>query len=540
MLLTIYVGVFGASALACFAMVPRARRIVDPDTRRGIVWLLLASGGWASAHVGFLLAPSPQVKTAFYVAGLVVGLAAVGPWLYFCSAYTGRSLHRNRRIRQVAVAAFLVVVLVKVTNPLHHRYFTTEQVTEPFLHLAVHSGVLHWLAMGLSYALATVGYFMLLELFVQVSYDTKPFAALIAVTGLPIVLDVVGLQSRYLVDITYEPIGVAVFAVGVFSVYTDRFQAIQLAAERDDAVIVLDDAGRIRDYNDSAATLFPELTADSAIGEPPGAVIPAVADALQTNTDVLAVEQQDAPRYYRLTQNPFGADQTQLGRLVTLTDVTDREQYRRRLERQNQRLETFASMVSHDLRNPLNVAMGRLDLAREDCESEHLAVVATAHARMQELIVDLLQLARQGQPIGETTVVELSSLAGRSWSVVSAPGAELVVERDLAFEADADRLRQLLENLFRNAIEHGGPDVAVRAGALDGGAGFYVADDGPGIPEADREIVFETGVTSDEDGTGFGLAIVTEIAEAHGWDVTITSSAGGGARFEVSGVEPAG
>jgi signal transduction histidine kinase len=323
-------------------------------------------------------------------------------------------------------------------------------------------------------------------------------------------------------------------------VYTDRFQAIQLAAERDDAVIVLDDAGRIRDYNDSAATLFPELTADSAIGEPPGAVIPAVADALQTNTDVLAVEQQDAPRYYRLTQNPFGADQTQLGRLVTLTDVTDREQYRRRLERQNQRLETFASMVSHDLRNPLNVAMGRLDLAREDCESEHLAVVATAHARMQELIEDLLQLARQGQPIGETTVVELSSLAGRSWSVVSAPGAELVVERDLAFEADADRLRQLLENLFRNAIEHGGPDVAVRAGALDGGAGFYVADDGPGIPEADREIVFETGVTSDEDGTGFGLAIVTEIAEAHGWDVTITSSAGGGARFEVSGVEPAG
>jgi signal transduction histidine kinase len=540
MLLAVYVGVFGASALACFAMVPRARRIADPDTRRGMVWLLLTSGGWASAHVGFLLAPSPQFKTAFYVAGLVVGLAAVGPWLYFCSAYTGRSLHRNRRIRQVAVATFLVVVLVKLSNPLHHRYFTTELVTEPFLHLAVHSGVFHWLAMGLSYALATVGYFMLLELFVQVSYDTKPFAALVAVTGLPIVLDVVGLQSRYLIDITYEPIGVAVFAVGVFSVYTDRFQAIQLAAERDDAVIVLDDSGRIRDYNDSAATLFHELTADSAIGEPLGAVIPAVADALQTNTDVLAVEQQDAPRYYRLTQNPFGADRTQLGRLVTLTDVTDREQYRRRLERQNQRLETFASMVSHDLRNPLNVAMGRLDLAREDCESEHLAVVATAHARMQELIVDLLQLARQGQPIGETTVVELSSLAGRSWSVVSAPGAELVVERDLAFEADADRLRQLLENLFRNAIEHGGPDVAVRAGALDGGAGFYVADDGPGIPEADREIVFETGVTSDEDGTGFGLAIVTEIAEAHGWDVTITSSAGGGARFEVSGVEPAG
>jgi signal transduction histidine kinase len=70
-------------------------------------------------------------------------------------------------------------------------------------------------------------------------------------------------------------------------------------------------------------------------------------------------------------------------------------------------------------------------------------------------------------------------------------------------------------------------------------SGFFVDDDGPGIPPAEREKVFEVGYTSDEDGTGFGLNIVTEVANAHGWDVAVSEGARGGARFEVTGVERA-
>lgn len=100
-----YVAVFGAAASACFLSVPRARSIEDPDTRRGLVWLLLTSGGWATAHLGYLLAPTASLKLALYVVGLVVGLSAVGPWLYCCSAYTGRTLHRHEGLRLVALAA---------------------------------------------------------------------------------------------------------------------------------------------------------------------------------------------------------------------------------------------------------------------------------------------------------------------------------------------------------------------------------------------------------------------------------------------------
>lgn len=532
-----YVITFGAAATACFASVARARHIEDPDTRRGIVWLLVLSGGWALAHVGFLVVPTVPLKTAFYVAGLVIGLGAVGPWLYFCSAYTGRSLHRNRLIRRTAVVTYLAIVLVKVTNPYHQIYFSTEFVTSPFPHLAVQNGLFHWLVMGLSYALAVVGYFMLLELFMQVSYDTKPFIALVTVTGLPIVLDVVGFASPYLLDITYEPIGVAVFAVGVLYIYVDRFQTIQLAAQSDDPVVVLSEEDRIRDYNDAAAELFPELRNRNVLGKSVASVLPTVSEALSDRTDVIELERGDMTRYYRLSENPFGADQAQLGRLVTLADISHREQYRRELERQNERLDTFANMISHDLRNPLNVATGRLEFAREEFDSEDLEAVDRALDRMEELIDDVLTLARQGQPIGETEEVQLESIVEQCWQVVDTAEATLVVDEPLSFMADADRLQQLFENLFRNAIEHGGSEVTISVGPLDRAAGFYVADDGPGIPEPDRDRAFESGYTTNEDGTGFGLTIVKEIAEAHGWTIAATASETGGARFEVTGVE---
>ncbi|KPN29215.1 sensory histidine kinase AtoS [Halolamina pelagica] len=96
-------------------------------------------------------------------------------------------------------------------------------------------------------------------------------------------------------------------------------------------------------------------------------------------------------------------------------------------------------------------------------------------------------------------------------------------------------MKQLLENLIRNAVEHGGSDVTVTIGDLVDG--FYVADDGPGIPEPDRANVFEAGYSTTQDGTGFGLNIVHEIASAHGWDVRVRDADGGGARFEFTDVD---
>ena len=232
-------------------------------------------------------------------------------------------------------------------------------------------------------------------------------------------------------------------------------------------------------------------------------------------------------RWFRIQGKPVLQDGEVVRLRGAVQDITDHKQREKQLEQ-------FASIVSHDLRNPLNVAEGRLELAREECDSEHLPSVAQAHERMRDLIADLLELARGDERVSAMELVDLGELAGQCWNAVETGDATLVNEAETHFHADQSQLRQLLENLIRNAVEHGGDDVTITIG--DQPDGFYVADDGQGIPPEDREQVFEPGYSTSTEGTGFGLSIIRQITEAHGWTVSLDTSTDGGIRFDVTGV----
>ncbi len=224
-----------------------------------------------------------------------------------------------------------------------------------------------------------------------------------------------------------------------------------------------------------------------------------------------------------------------VGGFLIGTNNAQRASREQELQLQNNRLEEFASVVSHDLRNPLNVAQGRLEMAQSEHESEHLDCATQACDRMERLIEDLLTLAREGAKVQKTETVDIGVLAEKCWETVETPEADIRVEMEQSEQADRSRLRQLLENLYRNAIEHGGESVTVTVGELDDG--FYVEDDGSGIPSDQRESVFDTGYSTADDGTGFGLSIVKQVVEAHGWDIGVTEGADGGARFEITGIK---
>ncbi|MDB2265050.1 PAS domain S-box protein [Halorubrum ezzemoulense] len=222
------------------------------------------------------------------------------------------------------------------------------------------------------------------------------------------------------------------------------------------------------------------------------------------------------------------------GSVGVLRDITEHKQYEQELEAQNERLEEFASIVSHDLRNPLGVAEGHIKLAEGGDENGHPAKALDAIARSQALIDDLLTLAREGDQVDEVEAVDLGELAKKSWQSTETAQATLNVDESELIEADRDRLREIFENLYRNAVEHGGDDVTVHVGAMEDG--FCVADTGSGIPESARDEIFEAGYSTADDGTGFGLRIVEQIAKAHGWEVSVTESTEGGARFEITGI----
>ncbi len=216
-------------------------------------------------------------------------------------------------------------------------------------------------------------------------------------------------------------------------------------------------------------------------------------------------------------------------------DIEQRKRNDQNQRRKIERLDEFASIVTHDLQSPLSVAEGRIKLAQTEGGSEHLDIASSAIDRSQELIEDLLTVAREGHQADSVEEVTLADVATNCWRNVRTGDATLMIEGERTLRADRSRLQQLLENLIRNAIEHGGENVTVTVGELDDG--FYVADDGPGIPEDERDQVFEPGYTATTDGTGFGLSIVKSIVEDHGCEIAITESDEGGARVEITGLD---
>ncbi|WP_312908817.1 ATP-binding protein [Natronosalvus caseinilyticus] len=294
----------------------------------------------------------------------------------------------------------------------------------------------------------------------------------------------------------------------------------------------------------------------------------------ETETEVVR-NTPSGPRPFLRRTVPIATDDETTRGYRIYTDLTELKVRERELERQNERLDQFASIVSHDLRNPLTVANGYLGFVRDELGEDHDAVAAIqqAHDRMEQLIDDVLAVARTGDATGSLELVRLSVVAEQAWEHVDTRDARLELDDGgVWIDSDPTRLLQLFENLFRNSVEHGsardrrgsrGADVVehgtasgqtgsesdpggdspgtrgeaavcVRVGTCDDG--FAVEDDGPGIPPSEREAVFESGYSSDSGGTGLGLAIVDRIADEHGWSVECTDGSAGGARFEFTSV----
>jgi PAS domain S-box-containing protein len=255
------------------------------------------------------------------------------------------------------------------------------------------------------------------------------------------------------------------------------------------------------------------------------------------SVDLLNYRRDGTPFWNHLDLSPVVDDDGEVTHYFGYQkDITERKRLERDLQRENERLDEFAGVVSHDLRNPLGVASGAVESVAASVDHEDLDRARAALHRMDRLVDDVLTLAREGEAVSDPEPVSLAGVVTDAWRTVDGDDATVTVEPDVdGCLADPERLRTLFENLFRNALEHGARDATVTVRALPDG--FAVGDDGPGIPADRRDEVFERGYTTDADGTGFGLAIVQEIAEAHGWTASVGESPADGAEFRFTGVD---
>ena len=514
------------------------------------VSLYLVSGGLLSLLYAIRIASDDPTTMVVALQTSTPILAAMPVlWLLFAFAYAGWDEWRTEyRIVAVVTPAFMWVLLAwsSRTHELARRSFEAVSdgpftLIEPGIGPATVAFVLY------AYALYLAGLLVVFDLYQRTGnrYRLQTFVALLGtlfplLAGLATIVDFGSYATLEWAPAAFVIHGVFLYGVVFWLGTLDaavvaRDTAVEVIQ---DPVIVVGSDGRIRDLNPAAERLF----SPDAVGESLSTTFP----RLESGGDhPITIGSRQFDVQVDPITDPRGTDR---GHVYLLRDVTVREQRQTalerreaQLERQNDRLEEFAGVVSHDLRNPLAAATAAVELARvsDGDRDDALERAADAHERMDELIEGLLSLATAGKAVDALERVSLDGAIRTVWSRLETGSATLTV--DLPNEtvlADEERLHQLVTNLFRNAIEHGGDDVTVIVTAERSAdrLSLRICDDGPGIPDDERSRVFERGISLGG-GTGLGLAIVGDIAEAHGWSVESIDGPTEGACFEIGGID---
>jgi PAS domain S-box-containing protein len=503
--------------------------------------VLGSTAGWALASLLGSLVPGSRL--ALFAAKsiyLFVPVVVTGVFL-FAIVYTGRQRWLDRRLYAVLAIEPVLLNVVVWTNGMHRQFWSTV-TADPTVRIGWHlvSGPLFWGHVAYSYVLMFVATVWLVRFAFRAEhlYQRQVFGILFSLLA-PWLGNVLFLSELIAFDPT--PIAFAITGTGLlWAIVQTRFLDLAPIA-RDtvvdtisDGVIVVDENDVVVDSNPAAREMFDRST--SIVGESIDELLPDSPDIENEYRALRAVESEVSTdvevegRHYAVDASPLSDGSGEnLGHLFMIRDVTEQKERQYTLEQRNRQLDHFAGVISHDLRNPLHVASGALELARETGDDEHFARAERAHERMERLIEDLLTLAREGQQIDDQQSVSIAEIARIAWDTVATGDATLDVEGDTTIQADPNRLQQLLENLYRNSVEHAGPEVHVRVAPTTDG--FLVEDDGPGIPPAIRDSVVQEGYSTEESGAGIGLMIVRHVTEAHGWDLSIGESETGGARF---------
>jgi signal transduction histidine kinase len=547
--------------------------IDNPDTPGSKGYALLTVGtalwmfslGWSNFVANYTL-----LTFGYHFLVLGTELAAAG-WLFLALFATDRT-NLVRHTALVVVTGIVLLQLFLWTNPLHNfMYQSGAGVVDGMIRnkdeaIAATFGW-WWIHVAASYLLVLAGEtFLLWEWFRSTEIRRKQFGWL-SLTFVPLfiasVVSTFGLfELPYNVSSFGFLLALPFLTVGLFR--TGFLDIVPVArrtatAEMDAAMVTLDKQDRVVNANRRARELFdgePDYVGTDArefFTPVPAPVFSRLIDSDDADTE-LTVTIEGQQRHFSISTTPIG-ERTTRGRVVLLHDITSQkqreeelEETKQTLEKSNKKLDQFAGIVSHDLRNPLNAAQLRLDLLRREKTDEHIDEVEGSLDRMQSMIEDLLLLSRAGRSIEDPQQVSLVAVATESWEMAQTEDAELEVSVDesTTVRADRNRLRHVFENLFRNAVDHNDPPLTVRMGLLDVSdgttdqsqrGGFFIEDNGDGIPEDEYDDIFSHGYTTSEDGTGFGLSIVEDVVEAHDWTISIVESQEGGARFEITGVE---
>lgn len=394
------------------------------------------------------------------------------------------------------------------------------------------------------------GFLILTSLLPRPQFNSKAVSMMVASFGAVILLNiwtVFGLFTAYNLTTVFAIIGIAGITTATeLDLFNVRTGLVESAVDEvEEGVLIFNYEHQLVKYNNRIETLLPEVS--QYVGRDPrnlpefGEEIWSVLQTLEPGEKQCvhtSMTDQGQNRYFELTVTHVEEGKYQKGYVVSLVEMTRIEEQKRQLEAKNEKLEQVVGALSHDIRNPLMVISGMAEMLEEEVEEEHLEDFAQAitesSSRANQMLNDLVELFGKQEDL-DLDEVDFEAVCEDAWGTVSVNDSELVIDSSGTVYADRSKLMTLLENLFKNALDHNsGRGVTITAGIQKGE--LYIKDDGSGIPEQIVNSLFEYGETTSDSGTGLGLAIVKTVVDAHNWDITAGNTDGGGAVFRVTNV----
>ncbi|MCL9817504.1 histidine kinase N-terminal 7TM domain-containing protein [Natronocalculus amylovorans] len=555
------------SLLAIALLVKYDRR--QPSFTFGL--FLLVIGFWAATYVGYLIASTEQWLLFFIQLSYLSVVSAPIVWVVFAIQYTDREAWLSRqRIVLLSVVPAVVLALVW-TAPFHSLFYADTLVTtiNGVVLLDTPPAVGHRINIIYAYGLLLIGSALIVaEIFTKNQLYRRQSLVLLACLSAPWVANAVfhlGMQPIPTADLTPVVFVLTGIPLAILVQRSELTGFVPIAHERvfhtlEDPVFVISSSNRILDANRAAHTLFDaDFPTRSLEGSDITDVLPqtllsagGLHPKLETAMECVITINGTSRQYIARVRRVYPNRKTQHGSIVSLTDITLQKRQQESVNAKNEQLERLASVISHDLSTPLATGESLLHLIKSDLDSPQAEVkqsiddLETVHRRLRVFAEGLPTLARESTDVETPTNCDLECIARNAWEVVDTDDLTLSIDSTAQLWADASRLQQAFENLFTNVAEHGTTNnrtesdnnnrqpsaTTVRIGQLSTGSGFYIEDNGPGIPVDRREDMLEFGVSTGS-GSGYGLAIVRTIIEAHGWSLSITEGTTGGARFEI-------
>lgn len=414
---TVMAALFALTSITCFISAFKTNRITTKSVRFYFRSLLVLSGLWALSVSVQLLSPTTW-KLTMFMFGLVFGLSSVFAWILFVLEYTGSEIHRTKKFRYGALTMFIFILSLKITNAIHGQYFSYQIINEPFTHLSVSRGILHYIVMSASYLVSFYGFAQMYKMYDNSQYDTFYLRFLLLVMFIPGIIEVLSyvFEDIFILSLPHEPLGVAVFAVGSLFLLNDTFLNIEKSTKENllnelmmPTVLIIED--QIVDCNSTAS----EIILDS--NTPPvdvGESNKPFKDALnEENMDNIEVRVKGDKIIYNPESSDISIGDNELGRSYVFVDITDVELNRRALQRQKEQLEQLANESRHYMRNQVGVINGNVDILQENSQIDNRELVERterATSKLSKISENISTIITMSNPVMDSETISIEDI----------------------------------------------------------------------------------------------------------------------------------